>query len=145
MEMLRPRLLVAQSLDGVEAGGLPRGPEAEDDADGRGDAYADQYRPEGDEGRERRVPVRQEARRLADDEARDAAQGRQHDGLDEELPEYVRARRAHGLAHAYLLRPLGDGDEHDVHHPYPAYHQRDEGYGRQHEPRRARQLVVEVQ
>src|ERR1043165_1294480 len=61
-----PALLVAQSLYGVEASGLPRGPESEDYADGRGDAYADEYRPEGDEGRERRVLVREKARHLAD-------------------------------------------------------------------------------
>src|SRR4051812_4288332 len=70
-----PALLVAQSLDGVEARGLPRGPESEDYADGRGDAYADEYRPERDEGRERRVTVREKARRLSDNEPRESAEG----------------------------------------------------------------------
>src|SRR5215212_3122329 len=140
-----PALLVAQSLDGVEAGGLPRGPEAEDDADGRGDAYADEYRPERDVGREGRVTVRQEARDLADDESRQAAEGGEHDGLDEELPEDVGARRADGLSDAYLLRALRHRHEHDVHHADAADHQRDERNRRQHEPRRARQLVVEVE
>src|SRR5215213_450577 len=140
-----PALLVAQSLDGVEARGLPGGPEAEDYADGRRDAYADEYRPERDEGGERRVAVRQEARDLADYQARQSPQRREHDGLDKELPENVRARRAHGLAYAYLLRALGDGDEHDVHHADDPNHQRDERNGREHEPRRARELVVEVE
>src|SRR5215213_1053891 len=140
-----PALLVAQSLDGVEARGLPGGPEAEDYADGRRDAYADEYRPERDEGGERRVAVRQEARDLADYQARQSPQRREHDGLDKELPENVRARRAHGLAYAYLLRALGDGDEHDVHHADAPNHQRDERNGREHEPRRARELVVEVE
>ena len=45
----------------------------------------------------------------------DAAQDREEDRLHEELRRDVGAARPDGLPDADLLRPLGDGDEHDVH------------------------------
>ena len=44
-----------------------------------------------------------------------AAQHRQEESLEEELPLDVAGRRAERLADADLARPLLDGDEHDVH------------------------------
>ena len=62
-------------------------------------------------------------------DAEHAAADREQHGLDEELAEDVGAPRAERLADADLARPLGDGDEHDVHDADPADEQRDRGDG----------------
>ena len=46
----------------------------------------------------------------------DAAEHRQHESLEKELPLDLCRRRAKRLADANLARPLPDRDQHDVHH-----------------------------
>ena len=63
----------------------------------------------------------------ADDDADEAAEQREGQGLDEELGEDVAAAGADRLADADLAGPLADRDEHDVHDPDAADDQRDRG------------------
>jgi hypothetical protein len=63
----------------------------------------------------------------ADGDAREAADQRDEHRLGQELGEDVAAARADRLADADLAGPLGDADEHDVHHADPADEQRDRG------------------
>src|SRR5205085_9264232 len=119
-------LLVTQALNRVEARGLARGPDAEDQPDEDGDDKAGDDRPEryrgGQDGEE-------EGDYLADadgeDDADDAADEGQSHRLVEELSNYVAPSRADGLSDTYLLRALRDGDEHDVHHADAADEQAD--------------------
>src|ERR1700675_13420 len=113
-------LFVAEGFDGVEAGGLGGGPDAEDQADGDGNGKADDHGPQrhhrlhrGDHGDERNETA-------AEENADQPAGTREGHGLEEELPGDVAAARADGFADADLLRALGDGDEHDVHHAHAA-------------------------
>jgi hypothetical protein len=46
--------------------------------------------------------------------------------LDEELLPDVALPGAYGHPYPDLVGPLGDGDEHDVHDPYPSHHQGDD-------------------
>ena len=55
-----------------------------------------------------------------------AAQHREEEAFEEELPLHVAGRGAERLADADLARPLAHGDEHDVHHAEPAERQRDD-------------------
>ena len=52
-----------------------------------------------------------------DDDADEAADDRERQGLDEELGEDVAAARADRLADADLAGPLADRHQHDVHDP----------------------------
>ena len=71
----------------------------------------------------------------ADHDAEQAAERRQEDGLEQELPEDLAAPGAERLAHADLARALGDRDHHDRHHPDAADHQGDRGDHHQREER----------
>src|SRR5437588_1829783 len=121
-------LLVTQALNRVEARGLARGPDAEDQPDEDGDDEAGDDRPEryrgGQDGEE-------EGDYLADadgeDDADDAADEGQGHCLVKKLPDDVSPSRADGLSDAYLLRALGHRDEHDVHHADSADEQADRG------------------
>ena len=61
----------------------------------------------------------------AEPDAEDRAERAQRRALDEELAQDVLPPRAERLPHADLARPLGDGDEHDVHDHQPADHEAD--------------------
>ena len=58
-----------------------------------------------------------------DQDAEHASRHAQHDRLDEELDEDVALARADRQADADLARPLGDADQHDVHHADAADHE----------------------
>ena len=69
----------------------------------------------------------------AGDDADDAA-GKRHGGrFDEELQQDVVTAGAERLAHADFARPLGDGDEHDVHDDDAADDERNAGDGHDHD------------
>ena len=90
------------------------------------------------QGSETGKPVSQWTRQAdgaADDDAEQAADRGEEDGLEQELPEDLDAARAERLADADLARPLGDGDRHDAHHADAADHQRDR---RDHDEREER-------
>src|SRR5208283_1292307 len=120
--------LVPKGVDGVEARSLPRGIEAEDDAD------SGRYHHRCHDGTHRRRsgPVEQprdeHGGTTSHHDAHDAAEKAEHYGLDEELPEDIVRLRADCHAKAYLPGPLGDGDEHDVHDAHPAHHEGDHGH-----------------
>ena len=52
----------------------------------------------------------------AEEDADDAADGAEHDGLERELQQDDFFGGADGFSDADLAGALGDGDEHDVHH-----------------------------
>ena len=62
-----------------------------------------------------------------DRDAGEPAEQREQHGFDQELGEDRAALRPDRLPDADLAGALGDGDEHDVHHPDPADEQRDRG------------------
>src|ERR1043165_5391930 len=80
-----------------------------------------------------RRKVRSLRRQRAAGYAQRPAQAAENHRLDEELGEDVAPARADGLADADLARPLGDGDQHDVHDSDPAHDERDAGDRAQHE------------
>ena len=55
-----------------------------------------------------------------------AAEHRQQEALEEELPLHLAGGRAERLADADLARPLANRDQHDVHHADAAERQRDD-------------------
>jgi len=119
--------LVAQRVDGIEAGRLQRGEEAKDnpydgaDAEGHDDGAGRDERGKLEKlGEQRRQPVtRRDAQRTATHA--------QQDRLGQELSHYIAAARADGEADADLAGPLGDADQHDVHDANAAHHERDAG------------------
>src|SRR5207253_10189316 len=133
------RLLGAQCFDRVEARGLARRVEAEEDPDGRREAEGEHDRLRGDE----RAPLREVADRLgaghAERDAHDAADQRERDGLDQELQKDVTPACADRHAQTDLARALGDGYQHDVHDADASDQQGHGGDRRQeigHHPRR---------
>jgi hypothetical protein len=69
----------------------------------------------------------------AEDDAHDAADAGEQDGLDEELDDDVCLAGAQGAADADLAGALGDGGEHDVHDADAADEQGDGGDGAEHD------------
>src|SRR5260221_9294563 len=94
---------------------LPRGVEAEADADERADGEA----CEGPAVGENEGEVHPEGDAVASgnphEDAYQAADLGEHDGLEEELADDVAAAGTDGFADADLARPLGHADQHDVH------------------------------
>src|ERR1700693_5355237 len=77
----------------------------------------------------------QQYQAVDEDERDDSARAGQGHGLQQELPSYVLALGADGLADADLASALGHSDEHDVHYAYAtdqqaygAEHYRSQGY-----------------
>ena len=68
----------------------------------------------------------------------DSADETEHDRLDQELHEDVALARADRHADADLARPLGDADEHDVHHADAADEEADRRDADEQERQRAR-------
>src|SRR5215217_1243276 len=119
------RSLVPKCLDWIEAGGATCGIPAEEHTDCRREPDGDEHRG----GRRRGCPAGEMAEQCrapeAEGEPDDATEHAHGDALDEELREHVGAARADGHADADLARPLGHGDEHDVHDPDAADDERD--------------------
>jgi hypothetical protein len=65
--------------------------------------------------------------RDAQDHAEYPTDQREENGLHQELEQDVAAPRPERLANADLSRPLGDGNEHDIHDHDPTDDQRDRG------------------
>src|SRR5215213_5246323 len=135
---------VAQTLYRVEPGCLSSGPDPEDQADAYRDADAGHYGPY----RNRRGQLGYEehdnpAHDDGEDDPDQAAQQRQSHGFEEELGDDVAAPRAYRLPDAYLLRPLGHADEHDVHHtdaPHEQAHARNSDHDHSERARDAIEL-----
>ena len=64
-------------------------------------------------------------RRHANQHACKASKTGKHNRLRQELTNHVASSRADGFAHADLMRPLGYGHQHDVHHADAADQQAD--------------------
>jgi hypothetical protein len=77
----------------------------------------------------------------ADDDTRQAADKADHHGLGQKLKQHIEAARANRYTDAYLARPFGDRDQHDVHHDNAADHQRDHGNRRQQIGERVLRLI----
>src|SRR5579859_2271807 len=116
-------LLIAESVDGSECGGPVGRVDAEEQPD------EERYT----EGQGHGVGL--DDRRDPDDlemaaydpggHARETADERQQDRLDQELAENVELAGADRLADPDLTSAFGDGDEHDVHHADSAHEQAD--------------------
>src|SRR5271170_1294440 len=115
---LQIRLFVAQGFDGIEARGFGGRPDAEDQADADRDREADDDGPGGYDGFQRTDHGNQEDDGAADDDADDAAGSSERHSFEEELPGDIAAARADGFAHADFAGALGDGYQHDIHHPH---------------------------
>ncbi len=74
-----------------------------------------------------------------------AADRRQEDGFDQELPQDLAAARAERLADADLARPLGHRDHHDRHHADAADHQRDRADDDERQERRLADLIPDLE
>ena len=70
----------------------------------------------------------------ADKNPQHAAGKAEQDGFHEELLQDVVPPGPDGHPQADLAGPLGDGNEHDVHDPHPAHHQRNGGHDQQQRP-----------
>src|SRR5215831_14134566 len=114
---------VSQGLDGGQGGGAVGGVDPEEQAYGHGHAEGEQDGERDDHGLDADDP--EAAAADAGGDADGAAERGQQHGLDQKLAEDVGALGADGLADADLTGSLGDGDEHDVHHPDPADQERD--------------------
>ena len=90
--------------------------------------HGGQARPPGEhhalEPRRHRQLVHAAAQRQRHGEPDRAAEHRQEEALEEELPLHLAGGGAERLAHADLARPLAHGHQHDVHHAEPAERQR---------------------
>src|SRR5882762_8619340 len=134
-------LLVPQRYDRIQCGSTPRRPDAEEQPHDRAE---DEGNQDGEDAY-RRVPVRelgQGDRAERAEENPDHASGQtQDERLDEELEQDIEARGAQRLAHADLARPLGDGDEHDVHDADSADEQTDRRNARKQIRERLRRVL----
>src|SRR5260370_2216873 len=114
-------LLVAQRLNRIEVGRLPRRIDAEDKSHrGRGDEG--EYRPVQRHGGRKRWKHRWDDRsdERAQQEPDHSADGGKHDSLKRELHEDVALAGAHGFAHSDFARALGHRNQHDVHYAHAA-------------------------
>src|SRR5450755_3782795 len=123
-----PLLFVAEGFDGIQTRCLDGRVETEKDSDGHRHKQADQDRPGRRFRRQRLENELDDGRyRNSENDADRASEQRQRRRLGQELENDVAAEGADGLADSDLLRPLGHGDEHDVHHSDSADQERDHG------------------
>src|SRR6186713_232859 len=118
-------LLPPQRFDRVEPGGAHRRIEAEEQADERGHADAEDDRPRLDDRRQRGQLADHPRDEEPERRAAQAAERRERDRLGEDLPEDVAPPRAQRLAQPDFAGPLADHHQHDVHDDDAADHERE--------------------
>src|SRR5260370_16936593 len=110
-------LLIAQGLDGIEAGGFDGGVHPKEEAHAHGTAHGEHHGPERNGRRQSgHRKVDQQADAAAEQHPDDASRAGEYNSFGEELPDDVAAARADGFAHANLASALRDGHQHNVHH-----------------------------
>ena len=118
---------MAEGLDGVELGGLVGGEESEYQSDGYGYAEGGGHHPGFDDHGHALAIFHEDGHAPGEQDAGDASAEAEGDRFDEELDKDVPAASSDRDADADLACALGDGDQHDVHDPYAADDEGNEG------------------
>ena len=126
-------LFVAKGVDGIELGGFTGWVETEKDADGAADGEGEDDGVGGDYGLKVRDFADGVGGAHAAEDAEDAAEQAEGDGLDEELQEDGTALGADGHADTDFPCSFGDADQHDVHDADATDEEGHTGDGAEHE------------